>query len=426
MIKAIITVSKPSVRRLDRGGVGRHQGVVMKNGWQTSTLGEVLAVLRNGVNCKQDKSGNGDKISRIESIADASFDVGKVGYSKLSENDKERYHLQQGDILFSHINSAVHVGKTAIFDCEGPVYHGVNLLLMRPKNIITSAYLDHALKHLFWSGYWRRACKQSVNQASVNQQDISKVEIRYPKSLNEQNRIVSVLDDAFEGIATAKANAEKNLQNSGDLFESYLQNIFANPGEEWEGKKLGDIGKVSMCKRVFKDQTTIIGDIPFYKIGTFGKEPNAYISHEIYDEFRKKFSFPKKGDILISASGTIGRRVKYDGKPAYFQDSNIVWIDNVEKQVLNDYLYYFYGACNWNSTKGATISRLYNDNLKQIKIVFPKSLAEQRAFVAKLDALSVETKRLEEVYHQKLTDLEELKRSVLHKAFNGELAGACS
>ena len=95
----------------------------MKSGWQTSTLGDVLAVLRNGVNCKQDKSGKGDKISRIESISDASFDLGKVGYAELSERDRERYRLQQGDILFSHINSAIHVGKTAVFDSTEAVYH---------------------------------------------------------------------------------------------------------------------------------------------------------------------------------------------------------------------------------------------------------------------------------------------------------------
>jgi type I restriction enzyme S subunit len=200
-----------------------------------------------------------------------------------------------------------------------------------------------------------------------------------------------------------------------------LQNVFANPGKDWEEKKLGDIGKVSMCKRVFKDETTRTGDIPFYKIGTFGKEPDAFISNERYNEFREKYSFPKKGDILISASGTIGRRVRYDGEPAYFQDSNIVWIDNDEKQVLNDYLYSFYGACDWNATKGATISRLYNNNLRQIKITFPKSISEQKAIVKKLDLLSEQTKKLEVVYQKKLADLEELKKSVLNKAFTGEL-----
>src|ERR1035437_4537105 len=198
----------------------------MKSGWQTSTLGDVLDVLRNGVNCKQDKSGKGDKIFRIESISDASFDLGKVGYAELTERDKERNRLQQGDILFSHINSAIHVGRTAVFDSAVPVYHGVNLLLMRPKDVVTPAYLDHTLKYIFQSGYWRDVCKQSVNQASVNQQDISRVQISYPKSLPEQQRIVGILDEAFEGIATAKANAEKNLQNAHSLFESHLQSVF--------------------------------------------------------------------------------------------------------------------------------------------------------------------------------------------------------
>ncbi len=115
--------------------------------------------------------------------------------------------------------------------------------------------------------------------------------------------------------------------------------------KDWEIKKLGELGKISMCKRILKKQTLPIGDIPFYKIGTFRKTPNAYISKEVYEEYRAKYSFPKKGDILLSASGTIGRCVTYDGKPAYFQDSNIVWIDNNEKKVLNEYLYKFYGFC---------------------------------------------------------------------------------
>ena len=153
----------------------------------------------------------------------------------------------------------------------------------------------------------------------------------------------------------------------------------------WQTKTLGEIGKISMCKRIFKEETTATGDIPFYKIGTFGKEPDAFIPNQTYNEYRSKYPFPKKGDVLISASGTIGRRVRYDGEPAYFQDSNIVWIVNDEKQVLNDYLYYFYGACEWNSTKGSTISRLYNDDLRRIAIGFPESLAEQQRIVGLLD-----------------------------------------
>ena len=191
----------------------------------------------------------------------------------------------------------------------------------------------------------------------------------------------------------------------------------------WEIKKLGEIGKVSMCKRVFKEDTTPEGDIPFYKIGTFGKSPDAFITKAKYDEFRSKFSFPKNGDILISASGTIGRRVRYDGEPAYFQDSNIVWIDNDEKQVLNDYLYRFYEICNWKSTKGATISRLYNDNLKQIEIPFPKSLPEQQRIVSILDECFASIAKAKANAEQNLKNAKELLDVFLHKYFTNKEEG---
>ncbi len=100
---------------------------------------------------------------------------------------------------------------------------------------------------------------------------------------------------------------------------------------EWEVKTLGEVGDVKMCKRIFSYQTDTSGEIPFYKIGTFGNEADAYITEELYNDFKIKYSFPKIGDILISASGTIGRTIVYDGIDAYFQDSNIVWIDNNEK-----------------------------------------------------------------------------------------------
>ncbi len=145
----------------------------------------------------------------------------------------------------------------------------------------------------------------------------------------------------------------------------------------WQRVRLGDIGKPCMCKRVMKHQTTRYGEIPFYKIGTFGNTADAFISKKLFLEYRTKYSFPKKGDILISASGTIGRAVIYDGKPAYFQDSNIVWIDNDETLVKNDFLFYAYSNVKWN-TEHTTILRLYNDNFRNTLIPLPP-LNEQSA-----------------------------------------------
>ncbi len=153
----------------------------------------------------------------------------------------------------------------------------------------------------------------------------------------------------------------------------------------WQRVRLGDIGKPCMCKRVMKHQTTRYGEIPFYKIGTFGNTADAFISKKLFLEYKTKYSFPKKGDILISASGTIGRAVIYDGKPAYFQDSNIVWIDNDEALVKNDFLFYAYSNVKWN-TEHTTILRLYNDNFRNTLIPLPP-LNEQSAIANILSAL---------------------------------------
>jgi len=401
--------------------------VIMKNNWQTKKLSE-LSKRKNAVvsgpfgsNLKvSDYINEGVPILRLQNIGKGFFINKDIKYISKIKAEELKYHsFISGDIALAKLG--IPIGKTCII--PNNITSGIitaDIVRIRPdKNTINYNFLEYVLN-----------ADISVNQLiknisgatrpRVNLSEVRNLQIPLPP-LTEQHRIVKILDEVFADVAKAKENAEKNLRNAKELFESYLQSVFANPGKDWEEKKLGDIGKVSMCKRVFKHQTTKTGDIPFYKIGTFGKEPNAYISNKIYNEFRKKFSFPKKGDILISASGTIGRRVKYDGEPAYFQDSNIVWIDNDENQIINDYLYHFYGACNWDSTKGATISRLYNDNLKQIKIAFPKSLSEQKSIVAKLDALSAETKKLEAIYKQKLANLEELKKSILQRAFAGEL-----
>ncbi len=153
----------------------------------------------------------------------------------------------------------------------------------------------------------------------------------------------------------------------------------------WQRVRLGDIGKPCMCKRVMKHQTTRYGEIPFYKIGTFGNTADAFISKKLFLEYKTKYSFPKKGDILISASGTIGRAVIYDGKPAYFQDSNIVWIDNDETLVKNDFLFYAYSNVKWN-TEHTTILRLYNNNFRNTLIPLPP-LNEQSAIANVLSDL---------------------------------------
>ena len=183
----------------------------------------------------------------------------------------------------------------------------------------------------------------------------------------------------------------------------------------WVPAKLGDVGDVKMCKRIFNNQTSDKGDIPFYKIGTFGKKADAFISRKLYNEFREKYSFPNKGDILISASGTVGRTVVYDGKPAYFQDSNIVWINNDESKVLNEFLHYVLERITYES-EGGTIQRLYNSIILNAKFAYPSSKESQRLilnFFKNIDELITK--------HQKKHNLLViLKKSMLEKMFPKE------
>ena len=166
---------------------------------------------------------------------------------------------------------------------------------------------------------------------------------------------------------------------------------------DWEVKTLGEIGEPCMCKRILKEQTSSTGDIPFYKIGTFGGIPDAYISRELFEQYKEQYNYPKKGTLLLSAAGTIGRVVVFDGKDSYFQDSNIVWIDNDETKVTNDFLFYCYSRMQWKTEEGGIVSRLYNANLKSTSFIAPKSLAEQQRIAKALsdvDALISTTEKL--------------------------------
>ena len=214
--------------------------------------------------------------------------------------------------------------------------------------------------------------------------DLEKIEIPVPP-LPVQREIVRILDN----FTSLEAELEAELEARRKQYEYYrdqllsFKHLSGGGRSEVEWKTLGEIGDVCMCKRIMKNQTNAERGIPFYKIGTFGKTADAFISEELYEEYKQKYSFPRKGEVLISAAGTIGRAVIYDGEPAYFQDSNIVWIANDETLVLNKYLYYFYSVADWR-LEGGTIKRLYNNNLKAVKIPIPP-LSTQRRIVSILD-----------------------------------------
>lgn len=184
-----------------------------------------------------------------------------------------------------------------------------------------------------------------------------------------------------------------------------------------------------MCKRIFKYQTSPEGDIPFYKIGTFGSEPDAYISQSLFEEYKKKYSFPIKGDILISAAGTIGRTVEYNGENCYYQDSNIVWLAH-NKNITNGFLKQLYSIVKWSSLEGATIKRLYNSNILETSFYIPQKSEQQAiaSYFTSLDSqISASTSRLASLKQMKAASLQamfpqegETVPKIRFKGFEGE------
>ncbi|MCD4759416.1 restriction endonuclease subunit S, partial [archaeon] len=262
---------------------------------------------------------------------------------------------------------------------------------------------------------------------------VKKVVLPIPP-LPEQKRIVSILDKAFAQIAKAKANAEQNLKNAKELFESYLQGVFENKGENWVEKKL-------------KEVTTKIGSgaTPRGGKASYKEEGISLVrSMNVHDfEFREKnLAFIddeqanalsnvalQANDILLNITGASIARcciVPKQYLPARVnQHVSIIRAkrDLVFPLFLASLLTskFYKNQILETGEQGATRQAITKVQLENFKIIIPKTIEEQKQIVQKLDQLQAETKNLESIYQQKLEDLEGLKKSVLQKAFNGEL-----
>ncbi|MCS2621779.1 restriction endonuclease subunit S [Bacteroides xylanisolvens] len=182
---------------------------------------------------------------------------------------------------------------------------------------------------------------------------------------------------------------------------------------EWEKCTLGDLCNVLMCKRILASQTNTEEGVPFYKIGTIGNAPDAYISKELFDDYKTKYNYPHKGEVMITCAGTVGKCVIYDGKDAYYQDSNIVWIDNPSQCISNSFLYHLLAKVDWRKLNSTTIIRIYNDDLRNLKLSYPRIEEQQK--ISRL--LSLLDERIA-TQNKIIEDLKKLKSAIIDYAIN--------
>lgn len=365
-----------------------------------------------GSNLKtSDYTTNGIRIIQLQNIGDGEFiDNYKIYTSIEKANELLSCNIYSGDIILSKMGNPV--GRACIIppNLERCVMasDGIRLAVDEKK------YSKYFIYSLINSKEVREAIDKKATGSTrkrIGLDQLKKISLTIPKSLDEQQKIASCLS-SLDTLITAHT---QKLEVLKDHKKGLMQNLFPQEDEtvpkyrfpefendeDWVKSKLGGIGEPLMCKRILKEQTNSKNGIPFYKIGTFGKEADSYIPVELYVEFKNKFSFPKIGDILISASGTIGRLVVYDGSPAYFQDSNIVWLGNDEALVLNSFLFHCYSKIKWQTSDGGIISRLYNSDLKNMSINFPKNKREQQKIALFLttinDLINAQAEKIEKL-----------------------------
>lgn len=348
-----------------------------QDGVEYKPLGDVC-IFADGFPLKADDiKGQGIyPVVKIGNINNGVVDEQDCYLTSLPSKVKTSQILSGGEILVGMSGST---GKTGYSVLQNAIVNQ-RIAIIRNNDLVLNGYLKHSLVNNNFESYCFQ--KGTGPQHNISKFDLLSYKIPVPP-LPVQEEIVRILDSFTE----LQAELQAELQKRKLQYNYYLDNLLNfNRGGQTEVRwmKMKDIGKVCMCKRILKSQTSSSGGVPFFKIGTFGGDADAYISQALFNEYKAKYSYPQKGDILISAAGTIGRTIVFDGTPSYFQDSNIVWLRHDESIVLNSYLRFCYTLNPWVVSTGGTIARLYNDNILEATIPVP-SLADQQKIVSILD-----------------------------------------
>ncbi len=392
----------------------------MKHGWEVKKLGEVSNYFIGLTYSPKDICDNGTIVLRSSNIQNGKLDLSDI--VRVNKPIKDSLMVQVGDILMCSRNGSSRlVGKIAtIQELSEQMTFGTFMMIIRSQ-------YNQYLSWFFLSDLFRKQINSGENTMinQITKYMLDDVFVPFPP-LSEQQRIVTILEEAFEAINQAKENAEQNLKNAKELFESYLQSVFETKGEDWEEKTLKDItshlGDGLHGTPKYSDD----GDYYFVNGNNLSdgkiifKENTKRVSALEYKKHKKNLN---ERTILVSINGTLGNVAFYNNEKIILGKSACYFnlLDGIDKNFIRYILIspYFLSYA-FKEATGATIKNVSLKTMREFKINLPP-LSEQQAIVAKLDALSEQTKKLESIYQQKLANLEELKKSILQKAFNGEL-----
>lgn len=404
-----------------RGGAGKDQGVAgMTKRWPTKSLGEVLQKTET-VNPLQSPEAEFNYID-VSSVSNATFQVGEI--QRLKGKDapsRARKLIIKNDVLFATIRPTLQRIAVVPEHLDKQVC-STGYFVLRPKPGIDHRFIFYAL---FTDNFMKQMenLQKGASYPAVTDGDVKAQIIPVPP-LSQQQRIVGILDKAFEGIAIAKANAEKNLKNTRALFESHLQDVFTKRGEGWEEKKLNELCAItSTLVDPRKDEF-----LNLIHVGAGNIESQTGVFLELKTAREEGLI---SGKFLFDDSMVLYSKIRpYLMKVARPDFSGLCSADMyplapLPDKITRDYLFHLLLSNPFTeyAIKGSSRAGMPKVNREHLFnfIVWLPAVKKQKVLSEKLDKLHAETQRLESLYQRKLAALAELKKSLLHQAFTGKL-----
>ena len=397
----------------------------MKAGWQTKTLGDVL-VRTETVNPVQAPGKEFEYID-VSSVSNETFEI--VETQRLMGREapsRARKLVKANDVIFATIRPTLKRIAIVPENLDGQVC-STGYFVLRPKPGIDHRFVFYSLfTASFQEGM--EALQKGASYPAVTDGDVRSQQIPVPP-LSEQCRIVSILDEAFDGIATAKANAEKNLQNAHALFESRLQLVFARTGDGWVERRLGDVvnrltnGYVGPTRDIYRESGVPYLLARHVKNNRLKFDGRTFVSDEF--NLRNKKSMLKAGDVLLVQSGHIGHSAVVTEEHEGHNCHAMIVITPVRGVLTGTFLSLYFNSSIMRQKfeeirSGSTVPHLTCGAVRELSIALP-DVNMQQQLVEQSKELESETRRLESIYQRKLAALDELKQSLLHQAFSGAL-----
>jgi len=401
----------------------------MRKGWEVKQLDELFDVKSSKRVHQSDWKSEGVPFYRArevvklakDGIVDNELFISEELYKELTKNNGAP---KAEDVIVSAVGT---LGQCYVVKTKDKFYFkDASVLWLEKTGEVNSRFVEYAFKSdAFLLQVMDGAMGATVGTLTISRAKSMKIPV---PPIPEQRRIVSILDEAFAAIATAKANTEKNLQNAKELFESYLQGVFENKGEGWEEKTFKEVcAKITdgthQTPKYFDDGYIFLSS----KNVTSGKidwDNVKYIDEKQHLEMYKRVA-PRIGDILLAKNGTTGVAAMVDRDVVFDIYVSLAHI-RVLDEVTPEFMLYFINSSiakkQFNKRlKGSGVPNLHLEEIREVVIAYPKSIQEQKTIVEQIEAFSTETKRLEAIYQQKIADMDELKKVILQKAFSGEL-----